>query len=291
MVTAKGGTKLAEDGLKLGRDKQGGHGEAVGYALGHSDEVGTNTQVLMGEKLTATAIAALYLITDEHRVGGVAELAQPLHKLRTGHANTSHALDTLDDDGAHIALLNLTAPRLQVVEGQIGNMVVGIDRGNNLGVGGGLYCQGSATVESPLKGENTGAAVMERGEFEGILVGLSTGVDEEKLIVFITAGLAQTAGKLLLQGIDDGVAIEAKLAKLRGHSLDIMGMAVAHAYHGMATVEVEVLTAIGVPHAASLAVVDGYVEKRIYIEEKHLLRFDNFTISQIDDFTTKRQRP
>ena len=68
-------------------------------------------------------------------------------------------------------------------------------------------------------------------------------------------------------------------------------MAVAHAYHGMATVKVEVLTAIGVPHAASLAVVDGYVEKRIYIEEKHLLRFDNFTISQFDDFTTKRQRP
>ena len=260
MVAAKGGTKLAEDRLELGRDKQGGHGEAVGYALGHGDDVGTDVEPLVGKELAAAAIAALYLIADEHRVGGVAELAQPLHKLRTGHANTSHALDTLDDDGAHITLLYLTAPRLQVVEGQIGDMMVGIDRGNNLGVGGGLYCQGSAAVESPLKGENTGAAVMEGGELEGILVSLGTGVDEEKLIVFITAGLTQAVGKLLLQGIDDGVAIEAKLANLRGYSLDIMGMAVAYAYHGMATVEVEVLTAIGVPHAASLAVVDGYVE-------------------------------
>ena len=260
MVAAKGGTKLTENRLELGRDKQGGHGEAVGYALGHSDEVGTNTQVLMGEKLTATAIAALYLITYEHRIGGVAELAQPLHKLRRGHADTAHSLYALDDDSAHITLLYLTAPRLQVVEGQISNMVVGIDRGNNLGVGGGLYCQGSAAVEGPLKGEDTGAAIMEGGELESILIGLGTGVDEEKLIVFITAGLTQAVGKLLLQGIDDGVTIEAKLAKLCGHSLNIMGMAVAHAYHGMATVEVEVLTAIGVPHAASLAVVDGYVE-------------------------------
>ena len=54
---------------------------------------------------------------DEHSIVLVAEGAQLLHELLSDHADAAYALDALDDDGTDIALLQLSLPRLDVVDG------------------------------------------------------------------------------------------------------------------------------------------------------------------------------
>ena len=71
-------------------------------------------------------------------------------------------------------------------------MTIVIDRGDDLRVVGHLYREGCSAVESLLDGEHTGSAIGEGCQLEGVLVGLGTRVDEEELIILITADLAQT---------------------------------------------------------------------------------------------------
>ena len=107
---------------------------------------------------------------------------------------------------------------------------------------------------------------MEPGQLEGVLVGLSATVDEEELVVVVARHAAQPVGDLLLQAIDDTVGIEAQVAELALQHLHIMGMAVAYADDGMATIEVEVLLIVVVPNSRSFSLHDVDVEEGIYIE-------------------------
>ena len=266
VVASKGGAKLSVDWLELGRDEHSRHGESIGNALGHGDEVGLHAEPLVGKKLSATPISALYLVADENGVVLGAELTKPLHEVGRGKADAAHSLYALYDNGTDVTLLNLCPPCLQVVERQIGYVVVGIDRGNIFGVGRGLYGKRGAPVEGLLEGENACAPVVERGQLQGVFVGFGPRVDEKQLIVIISACLAKACGKLPLQGVDDGVAVEAEFAELLRHGLNIVGVAVAHADHGVASVEVEIFVAISVPHTAPLAVVYGNVKEGVYVE-------------------------
>ena len=141
MVAAKGGAELSVFGLEVGRDEHGSHGETVADALGTGDEVGTDAEPLVGKEASAAAVAALNLIGDEHSTIVMAELLQPLGKLLTHELNAAHALDALDDAGADIALGQFLPPGLQIVEGQIGGVAVGVDGGDDLRVVGHLYGQ------------------------------------------------------------------------------------------------------------------------------------------------------
>jgi hypothetical protein len=62
------------------------------------------------------------------------------------------------------------------------------------------------------------------------------------------------------------VAIEAQLVELLGHGFDIMRMAVSDADDSVTSIEIQILLSLVIPHMASLAVVDGYVEKWIYVK-------------------------
>ena len=53
-------------------------------------------------------------------------------------------------------------------------------------------------MKSLLGREHTCTAIVETGKFQRILVGLSTAVDQEELIVVVAADLAQPLGKLTL---------------------------------------------------------------------------------------------
>ena len=121
-------------------------------------------------------------------------------------------------------------------------------------------------MEGLLEGENACAPVVERGQLQGVFVGFGPRVDKKQLVVVISACLAKACSKLSLQGVDDGVAVEAQLAELLRHGLNIVGVAVAHANHGVASVEVEIFVAISVPHTAPLAVVYGNVKEGVYVE-------------------------
>ena len=82
-------------------------------------------------------------------------------------------------------------------------MMVGVDGGNDLGIGCSLNSQRGAAMEGFFQRQHAGAAIMERRELEGILVGLSAGVDKKQAVVVIAAEPAKTASELLLQRIDD----------------------------------------------------------------------------------------
>ena len=101
---------------------------------------------------------------------------------------------------------------------------------------------------------------MERSQLHGVLVGLGSAVDQEQLIVVVTASFAQTCGELLLQGVDNRVGVEAQTVELTLESLDVMRMAVADAYHRVTAVEVEIVLTFVVPDGASAAFYYVYVE-------------------------------
>ena len=265
MVAAESGAQLPVDRLELRRDEHAAHGETVADAFGHGDDVGPHAEMLVGEEAAGTAVAALYLVADEHRARLVARLAQALHEFRRGQADAAHALDALDDDGAHIALGQFPAEGLQVVEGQVSDMPVGVDGRDNLGIVRGLHRQRRAPMEGFLKGEHPGAPVVEAGQFQGVLVGLGAGVDEKQTVVLVSAGLAQTFGQLGLQGVDHGVAVKAQPAGLPGNGLHIPRMAMTDADDGVPAVQVEILPTLVVPHATALSAHDVDIEQGINI--------------------------
>ena len=71
----------------------------------------------------------------------VTKLAKSLIELIADHTDTAYALNTFYDTGADIILLNFFLPSLYIIEGEVSNMSVGIDGGNNLRVIGCLYSQ------------------------------------------------------------------------------------------------------------------------------------------------------
>ena len=115
-------------------------------------------------------------------------------------------------------------------------------------------------MESMLHGEHPAAPIVETGEFQCILVGLSTTVDQEKAIVLITAYFSESLSQLLLQGVDDTVGVETNLLHLVIDSLNIMRMTVTNADDSMTSIEVKILLSFIVPYAGSFAPYDIDVE-------------------------------
>ena len=269
MVASEGGAELALHRLEARRDEHARHGEAVAYALGHGDEVGAYAEPLVGKELTAAAVATLYLVADEDGAVAVASLEQTLGKLGCSHIQSAHALDALDDAGSHVALGEFGFPCLQVVEGQEGGMSVGIDGGIVFGDVGHLDGERGAAVEGLAGSEHAGASGLERCQLERVLIGFGARVDKEEAVVVIPAGFAETLGELLLQSVDDRVAVEPQPVELGCHHLHVVWVAVADADDGMATIEVEILLSLVVPDMTATAFDDVHVREGIYIKQIH----------------------
>ena len=189
MVAAKGGTKLSIDGLELWCDQYGSHRETVGDALGHGDDVGTDAQPLVSEELTASTIAALDLVADQDCAVLLTGSSQSLGELWGREFDAAHTLDALQDHSTHITLCQFSLPGGQVVHRQIGHVTVVIDGCDDFRIVRHLHSQRGSSVESLLTREHTGASIGERGEFQGILVGLGTAVDQKQLVVVVAADL------------------------------------------------------------------------------------------------------
>ena len=266
VVAAEGGTQLSVDRGKLWCDEDGRHGEAVGDALGHADQVGAYAQPLMGEKLAAAPISALYLVADEDGAILLAGLLQTLGKLGRGHVDTAHALDALQDAGAYVALGQFALPSLQVIQGKERHVAVVVDGCHNLRIVGYLYRQRGASVKCFFGRQHTLSPVGERGEFQTVLVGFGARVDKKQLVVVVTADASQSVGQLLLERVDDRVGVETQARSLLCQALDIVRMAVADADDSVAAVQVEILLALVVPHLASLALDNVDIEEGINVE-------------------------
>ncbi len=271
VITAKGGTELAVAGLKVGRDEHSTHRETIGYALGTGNHIGLYVQMLMRKEAAAATIAALDFVADEDGAVFVANRTESLEELCRRHTDATHALNTLHYDGGYIAFTQLCFKGGKVVERQEGNVIVGIDGSYNLGIVRCFYGERSATVESLRRGQDTTAPCMERSQFQGILIGFCAGIDEEELIIFITASLAEAFGQLLLQTVDNGVGIKSELAKLGIKGGHIMGMTVTDTDDGVTAIKVKIFLTGAVPDVTAFAFNDVYVEEGIYGVEGHFL--------------------
>ena len=90
--------------------------------------------MLMCEELTRASVTTLDFVADENGVGFIAKLSQSLHELLADHADATYTLYALNDTSTYITLFNFLTPCIEVVERKIGDVVVGIDRGNDLWV-------------------------------------------------------------------------------------------------------------------------------------------------------------
>ena len=115
-------------------------------------------------------------------------------------------------------------------------MMVVVDGSHNLRIVTHLHSERSAAVKGFVSSENADIACLERSQLQGVLVGLGTAVDQEQLVVVVARNLAQSFGQLLLQGIDDGVAVESQLANLAGDGFHIVRMGVADADDGVSAI-------------------------------------------------------
>ena len=124
VIATEGCTELPIYRLEIRRYQHATHREAAAYALGHRYEVGTDAQPLVCEKLTATAISALYLIANEECAILLAGGMESLGKLRSNHIASAYALYGFYDAGAHIALGEFLLPSTDIIDGQIGHVAV-----------------------------------------------------------------------------------------------------------------------------------------------------------------------
>ena len=267
VVAAEGRTQLSKDGLEVWSNEHSAHRKPISYALGHGNEVGTNTQMLMGKELAAASVTTLNLVAHKHGAIALTENLQLLGKIGFYQSDSTYALDALEHDSSHIALFQFALPSIDVVHGQVSDVSVAVDGCLYGWVVGGLYSQRCASVEGFLEGQDAGASCVERRQLQGILVGFCTTVDEEQTVVIVTREGTETARQFLLQGIDDAVGIEAQLSSLLCKCFDIMRMAVSDADDGMTAIEVEVLLAFVIPDVAALSARYGDVEKGIYVIE------------------------
>ena len=267
MVAAKRRSQLSVDGLEVGAYQYTTHGESVGNTLGNGDDIGLDAQPLVGKELTRTTVSALYLVAYQRSTIALAGVCQILCKLRSGHLDAAHALDAFQDDGCHTTARQFAHPWLYIVQRQEAHMVVVVQRSHNLRVVGHLDSQRRTAMERLLARQDAcGLRILERCQLQRILVGLGTAVNQEQLVVLITANLTQTLGQLLLQLVNHRVAVESYLLQLLRHLLDVVRMRVAYADHGMTAIEVQIFLSLVIPNLTALALHDVHVEEWIYVE-------------------------
>ena len=124
--------------------------------------------------------------------------AQGVHELVRRQLYAAHALYAFDDHRADISLGELGPHGLHVVQGKVGHVPAIVHRSDDLGIVGRLHRQRGTPVEGLPEGDDARAPVMERGQLQGILVGLGAAVDEEQGVVVVAACLSQARGQFLL---------------------------------------------------------------------------------------------
>ena len=187
VVATESSTQLTIYRSKLWRNQHATHRETITDTLGYGDEVWLDAQPLVSKELTASAITALDFIANQEGAVFLAGSLQALSKLRSNHVAATYALNRLDDTSADIALGKFLLPSLQIIDRKIGYVTIVIDRSDDLRIICYLYGKGSSAVESLLYRKYPGSSVGERSQLQGVLVCLGTRVDEEELIIFITA--------------------------------------------------------------------------------------------------------
>jgi hypothetical protein len=89
------------------------------------------------------------------------------------------------------------------------------------------------------------------------------------LVVGLSGHLPKFFREFLLQGDPDRIRVKAYAVQLFGDPLHIVGMRVADADHGMASIHIQVLPVLVIPHVRPPGPNDRDVIDGIYVEEFH----------------------
>ena len=95
--------------------------------------------------------------------------------------------------------------RVDVVQREIGHVTVIVDRCDDRRIVGGFYRQRRTAVKRLVEGNDFGTSVMERSQFQSVLIGFRATVDKKQAVVLVAGDFSQSFGYLLLQLVDDGV--------------------------------------------------------------------------------------
>ena len=100
----------------------------------------------MGKEFSAPSIARLDFVQYQYGIGFIAGLAQGLHKCGVRHLNAAHSLNAFDNHGTYISLSQFgfhrfrIVQRFRVVQREVSDVLVGIDRRDDFRVIGHFHC-------------------------------------------------------------------------------------------------------------------------------------------------------
>ena len=262
-IAAEGGAVDAgghADRRSVGR-KAGAHREAAADALGDRHQVGLDAGPFIGEQLAGPADAALHLVEDQQQAMLVAELAQPLQRLRGEWPDAALALHRLDQDrggfrgdrlggGVDVVERHLVeAVDLGAETFEIFLLAAGGDRRQRAAVEGAFEGDGAVAL-----GMAVDVVIAARG-LDRAFQRLGAGIGEEDLVgegVF-----DQPLGEPALARDLVEIGDVPELAGLLGQRRDQMRMAVAERIDGDAAGEVEISLAIGLDQPDTLAPLES----------------------------------
>ncbi len=266
IVAAECGAEHSLGGLELRRDQHSADRKSVGHSLGHRDDVRHDSGPLVGEEPAAAAVTALDLVEDKHHAGLFGHLAQVAKEPVVRDHDAADSLDALDDHRGHISFGDFRLHGLYVIERQKDDIVVRVERRGVFRVVGDGHGSRGPSVEGSLERDHLVLAGVEGSEFESVLVGLRSRIDQEQGIVLQTGEFSDFLRQFHLERILHAVGVESDLAELVGDGGDILRMAVAYRNHRMASVEVKILLSFVVPDTGTLRFDRSHVKEGIYVE-------------------------
>ena len=159
----------------------------------------------MGEEFTATPVSALNFIENQDRSCFAASFAEFLHKFGGWYLDTAYTLYSFNDNSACVSFRQFLFHRFHIVEREIGDMTVIVDRGDNGRIVGRFYRQRRPSVKRLIERYDFGTSVIEGSQLQSVFVRFGSTVNQKQAVVFVTGNLAQSFAYLLLELVDDGV--------------------------------------------------------------------------------------
>lgn len=115
VISAEGGSQHPFSGLEFRRNDYSADGKSVSHAFGRGYDVGFDIGKLMGKEFARSAVSRLHFIQDEHYVVFLAYELQLLKKIGVGSKYAGHSLYAFDNDGSHIAFVDLFDNGIDIV--------------------------------------------------------------------------------------------------------------------------------------------------------------------------------
>ena len=206
----------------------------------------------MGKELPRTAISTLYLVEDQKCAVFLRQCAQVSHKLIIGHLYASYTLDTLNNDSGKFLGGKLLLNGCQIIKGDELHVGRFIERCLYLRIIRYGHCTRGAAVKGVAESQYLSFARVEGGELHCVLIGFSSAVAQEELIVVISARFSQAISQFDLEAVDDGVRVKAQFADLFRYCLYVVRMSMTNGDDSMSTVQIEILCPLGVVDIAPL---------------------------------------